>query len=70
LVLELLALLRVEEELRERVFLANLEIQISFNFSIFAGLRACFQTYVHAFLALLVDTHLQFPGLQLYYLVL
>ena len=30
----------------------------------------CFQTYVHAFLALLVDTHLQFPGLQLYYLVL
>ena len=30
----------------------------------------CFQTYVHTFLALLVDTHLQFPGLQLYYLVL
>ena len=30
----------------------------------------CFPTYVHAFLALLADTRLQFPGLQLYCLVL
>ena len=92
LVLELLALLRVEEELREREFFWPIWKFRCFNFSTFAGLRVnnnfisiALLSYVQGGLLpdlcpclpgiacghpLTMDTHLQFPGLQLFYLVL